>query len=224
MTRKAHRKALSADAPDAPDAPTQSTPERKRKETRVALLPVTGNAVLVHAFSERLHSGLDQMESMTVVAEAARKANDGNMSDFVTMLAAQAYALNSIFVEFTARAGSNLGVSPHTADTYMRLAYKAQAQCRSTVEAVAEIKSPRPAVAFVKQANIAQGPQQVNNQIAAEPRAPAEISENRTNELLEMSHGERLDTGKAGATGGAHQELEAVEKLDGAEIRRRQSD
>jgi hypothetical protein len=48
---------------------------------------------------------------------------------------------------------------------------KPQAQCRATIEALAEIKNPRP-VAFVKQANIAQGPQQVNNRIesGADPR------------------------------------------------------
>ena len=40
--------------------------------------------------------------------------------------------------------------------------YKRQAQCRATLEALAEIKNPRP-VAFVKQANISGGHQQVNN-------------------------------------------------------------
>lgn len=45
---------------------------------------------------------------------------------------------------------------------YLGLALKAQAQCRATLEALAEIKNPRP-MAFVKQANISGGPQQVNN-------------------------------------------------------------
>ena len=45
---------------------------------------------------------------------------------------------------------------------YKRQALKAQAQCRATLEALAEIKNPRP-VAFVKQANISGGHQQVNN-------------------------------------------------------------
>jgi transposase InsO family protein len=44
----------------------------------------------------------------------------------------------------------------------MRLALKAQSQCRATVEALAEMKNPKP-VAYVQQANIANGPQQVNN-------------------------------------------------------------
>ena len=69
-----------------------------------------------------------------------------------------------------ARRGEHREYLP-AAETYLRLALKAQAQCRATVEALAEIKNPRP-VAFVKQANIAQGPQQVNNRIesGADPR------------------------------------------------------
>jgi hypothetical protein len=39
---------------------------------------------------------------------------------------------------------------------------KGQAQCRATLEALAEIKNPGP-VAFVEQANITNGAQQVKN-------------------------------------------------------------
>jgi hypothetical protein len=44
----------------------------------------------------------------------------------------------------------------------MRLALKAQSQCRATIETLAEIKNPQP-VAFVQQADVAHGPQQINN-------------------------------------------------------------
>jgi hypothetical protein len=43
----------------------------------------------------------------------------------------------------------------------MRMALKAQAQCRATLETLATIKNP--SVVFARQANIAQGPQQANN-------------------------------------------------------------
>jgi hypothetical protein len=42
----------------------------------------------------------------------------------------------------------------------LRLALKAQTQCRATVETLATMKNP---VVFAKQANIAHGPQQINN-------------------------------------------------------------
>jgi hypothetical protein len=72
----------------------------------------------------------------------------------------------------------------------MKLALKAQAQCRATIETLAAIKNPP---VFAKQANIANGPQQVNNGSAHPPRA----DENTTspNKLLEQSDEQRLDPG-----------------------------
>ena len=97
------------------------------------------------------------------------------------------------------------------AETYMRLALKAQSQCRATLETLAEIKNPRP-VAFVRQANIAHGPQQVNNGTAPPPADPSRAgeSEKPPNKLLESRDGERLDTGTAGATSGIGADMEAV--------------
>ncbi len=67
-----------------------------------------------------------------------------------------------------------------TAETLLRLALKAQSQCRTTLLTLAEIKNPRP-IAFVNQANFAHGPQQVNNRtLAAANRgegAPEKISD-----------------------------------------------
>ena len=109
----------------------------------------------------------------------------------------------------------NAGEYINAADTYMRLALKAQAQCRSTLEALAEIKNPRP-VSFVKQANIANGPQQVNNGVKpdkyAQAHAHAEQNTCWKNELLEHEHGNYLDTGAQGASGGANTHVEAGQR------------
>ncbi len=69
----------------------------------------------------------------------------------------QARTLNIMF----RRAAINMGEYLEATETDLRLALKAQAQSRATVEALAEMKNPR-AVAFVRQANIARQ-QQVNN-------------------------------------------------------------
>lgn len=53
-------------------------------------------------------------------------------------------------------------------DRFMRLGLKAQDQCRHTLETLAVMKNPP---VFARQANIANGPQQVNNGHAPEPRA-----------------------------------------------------
>lgn len=77
------------------------------------------------------------------------------------MLNAQVNALNAIFAELSRRAALNMGEYPAATERYLRLAFKAQSHCRATVETLAAIKNP-PTV-FAKQANIANGPQQVNN-------------------------------------------------------------
>ena len=70
----------------------------------------------------------------------------------------------------------------------MRLALKAQGQCRATLETLATIKNPP--VVFARQANIAQGPQQVNNTATVEcrddqpPRAPNQKT--RTNRTIDV--------------------------------------
>ena len=66
------------------------------------------------------------------------------------------------------------------------------------------------------QANIAHGPQQVNN---GEPRARE--SANPANELLEHRDGERLERGASSLTGSADPALVPVAQVDGAKERER---
>jgi hypothetical protein len=111
------------------------------------------------------------------------------------------------------RSALNMGEYLNSADTYMRLALRAQSQCRTTLEALAEIKNPR-AVAFVKQANIAHGHQQVNN-VGGESPAHGNHS-SQSNELLEAQHGNYLDSCTAGAAIGANSELATVGRINRA--------
>ena len=96
----------------------------------------------------------------------------------------------------------------------LTLALKAQAQCRATLEALAEIKNPRP-VQFVKQANMTTGPQQVNNAYAGTPlhggiQSGAGNIQSEQNKLLEADHGNYLDTRAQGAAGRVNQTVDAV--------------
>jgi hypothetical protein len=75
-------------------------------------------------------------------------------------LLGQAATLNLIFNQFVRR-----GVEAFHNDereSEFRIAFRAQSQYRATLATLAAIKNPG-AVAFVNQANIAHGPQQVNN-------------------------------------------------------------
>lgn len=82
---------------------------------------------------------------------------------------------------------------------YLRLALKAQSQRRATLETLATIKNPP--VIYAKQANIANGPQQVNNGTMPAPAGWENSIE--PNKLLEQQHEQRLDTGTQGTTIGA---------------------
>jgi hypothetical protein len=65
----------------------------------------------------------------------------------------------------------------------LRLAFKAQGQCRSTFETLALMKNPP---VFARNANIANGPQQVNTQTVINgPASRAAISEAAPTKLLE---------------------------------------
>ena len=85
-----------------------------------------------------------------------------------------------------------------------RLALKAQSQARATAETLGLLKNPAP---YIRQANIAHGPQQVNN--GTRP-THADNFQTEPNKLLEHQHGNHLDTGAQTATGRGHQALEAV--------------
>lgn len=94
---------------------------------------------------------------------ARTKAVQGrDLASLESMLTAQAETLSSIFHATAQRAAQNLGTYPQAAEMYLRLAMKAQSQCRSTVQTLSDMKAPRP-IAYVQQANIAAGHQQVNN-------------------------------------------------------------
>lgn len=136
----------------------------------------------------------------------AGKIKGGDLSRVEAMLGGQAAALNTMFAELARRGAVNMGEYIGAAETYLKLALKAQSQCRATLETLAAIKNPP--VVFAKQANIAHGPQQVNNNTADIARA--EQIEKPQAGLLEHDHEQRLDTGAAAAAGGSNQAMETV--------------
>jgi len=107
----------------------------------------------------------------------------------------QALALQSIFRNFSRRA-LNQDYMPNL-ETFMSMALKAQNQCRMTLETLATLKTLR--LSMPSMANIANGPQQVNNGVT--PPAHAWKILNQSNELLDVKHGKRVDTGTASASG-----------------------
>jgi hypothetical protein len=153
-----------------------------RQSAECAISSVASNAVTARLFSRGTFGLSDLTACVAVVREKTEQVRGGDLSDLEATLTAQSAALNAIFNEMARRAAMNMNEHLHATDVYLRHAFKAQAQCRATLETLAEIKNPRP-LAFVKQANIANGPQQVNNGM---PRARENVIE--ANELSGDCH------------------------------------
>jgi hypothetical protein len=140
------------------------------------------------------------------------------------MLISQAHSLDVIFAKLALDASINLQSNMHMAEILLRLALKAQSQCRTTIETLAAIKNPP--VVFARQANISHGHQQVNNDGAGSSK-PARVRvreiKNKPNELLGHDHGKRVDTGAKGKAGRSNKAVATVEVVHGATNRRRQS-
>ncbi|SNS34194.1 hypothetical protein SAMN06265795_102296 [Noviherbaspirillum humi] len=140
------------------------------------------------------------------------------------MLAAQAHALDAMFTCLAQKAAANMnaGYLP-ASETYLRMALKAQSQCRTTLEALSEIKYPR-SPTFIKQQNVAQQ-QQVNNgpMNSASSTRTHEKDINPTNEILEVSNGKRLDSGATSSTGSINQELATMGTGDRTQDKIRES-
>lgn len=188
-----------------------------RANADMATQGLVTNASLVTTFSRWELSELSLTDMVASLKESGNAVNDGDLKGAEQMLNAQAVSLNSIFAELARRCALNLGEHLDATERYMRLALKAQGQCRATLETLAAIKNPP--VVFARQANISNGPQQVNNGVSTDSRsstrAPAQACgeiANPANELLEgpRNGSTALDFGAAGAAAGSNQVLAAV--------------
>lgn len=119
------------------------------------------NASTVIRFLESEHNDLSLMDMARELRDQGEAVNRGDFSGSERMLNAQAVTLNAIFAEMCRRAALNMGEHLSATEIYMRLALKAQSQCRATFETLAAMKNPP--LMFARQANFANGPQQVNN-------------------------------------------------------------
>lgn len=107
----------------------------------------------------------DSVEVSDYILELQKAGNEvvnGNLSRLERMLTSQAIALDTMFNKLAIKASNSEYMKNY--EGFMRLAFKAQAQARSTVEALAMLKHPQP---YISQTNIGQvGHNQVNNAYA----------------------------------------------------------
>lgn len=230
MTSKAKKSALAkvASGTNVLLVTEEKDKSRERLLAEVAFSSCAPSANTARAFATDFAGELHITDAIDVVQAKAAKVQGGDLSEVEATLAAQAVALDSIFNGLAKRAAQNMGQYMGATETYLRLALKAQAQCRATLETLAEVKYPK-APTFVRQQNVAYQ-QQVNNsertngnnRTSTHAHAHGK-SVNQSNELLEAQHGERLDSGAKGAAGGNDSHLEAVGTIDRPANEKRQT-
>lgn len=163
------------------------------------LEPTTKAAHTISWYTEK-----DNLPSDTVAfigsLQQKLKSRKKRSKDAEALLIAQAYTLDSIF-NFLAQKAARI---PYTdlahiqaIDSLLRLGFKAQSQCRTTLESLCNINHPAPG-AVVKQQNFAYQ-QQINNSVVSnsvQMRSKGSVTEhdveikNTTNELLEAKDGQ----------------------------------
>ena len=207
----------SAKVPVKKEAKPESAPDPEKSEAmaKVALRPSVNAAAVVSLYAKPI--GIDDKDITALMDRLAVEMKDlwaGDMKRAEAMLYGQAHALQAIFMTLARRAEGQQYLKQWEA--YLRMALKAQNQCRMTLETLATIKNPP--VVIARQANINQGgQQQVNNggagvsaTVRAPAPAPAANPKAAQTELLEANDGQWMEPGAASATGGADPQLEAV--------------
>ena len=156
-------------------------------KARMALLPSVNGAAVIEAYQGNV---MGKDADMSVMIDRLRdtfsEVKSGDLHNLEAMLLSQATALQTIFTSLARRASTQERLPTYQA--FLGLALKAQAQSRATISALVDLKYPRQAT-FVKQANIAHGPQQVNNGGAAgaDPEHYAQASAHGRESQLEQN-------------------------------------
>lgn len=173
------RKAVECRAGDTPDATAQNY-------ARLVTSPeLAAYRVIASSEHKDMHAHIDVPTLVQTLKDQGAAANRNDLSQAEAMLMNQATALQTLFARMAERA-TGADYMPNL-ETFMRIALKAQSQCRATLETLATIKNPP--IVYAKQANVTTGPQQVNNGIMR-------TGENQfqSNKLLERQDGNYLDT------------------------------
>jgi len=188
----------------------QDKRESRRQVTDAITSGILSNAFTVADWSKWLdgEKEIDLVSLFQSMSDAGKSVKNGNLSGTEAMLVAQAVSLNAIFVDLARRA--HVAELVDHLDRFIRLALKAQSQCTTTIATLALMKHPP---VFAKQANIAGGPQQVNNGTVNNEVARVGM-ETAPNKLLE-THGERLDCGTTSKTIARDTSVETLDAVDG---------
>ena len=176
------------------DGNRKLTKEENDKLVGQLLISAPGGAA--YALSE-MYSQADLLQSFHEVVEAIKAVHGDSLRVAESMLVSQAYVLNALFNTQTASAIKSNYIPE--AEMHANIALRAQNQCNRTLKTLLEYKNPKRAT-FIKQQN--------NLQINEAEKSEKNIKP--ANELLEVNHDARLDTGTPQEASRGNQEVETV--------------
>jgi hypothetical protein len=135
--------------------PAESTPvvvQAEKDETqaqtmaRVMVGPYLRHGILANGIADKMVGKLPGEPRFDdyghMIKQKAELLAKGDLTSVSEMLAAQAHSLDAIFTEMGRRAALNMGDYVQTSERYMRLALKAQANSRATLEALVRLHQP----------------------------------------------------------------------------------
>ena len=187
------------------EVPANNTQTALQASTEFLLKPSFLAAKVIDSDKKQLSKDfIDLQYTQSMLEKSIGEISKGNLLELESMLFSQAYALNTMFATLMTRANRQEYLPP--TQTLMTLAFKAQNQCRTTLETLINLKTPSH-TAFIKQANISHGHQQVNNLIKKN-----EISKN---ELLRNGHA-KLDTRGKTKAKRIDPIMETLDKINGS--------
>jgi hypothetical protein len=138
------KKTVPVPADVVPDAPKELQLKGREGVSNGHILaestlhPLARHSWAAGSFASRIFGGTEfnVNDGMTVMGEVCAKVRDGDLSMQRDMLTAQSMTLDAVFTELARRAALNMATNLDATDRYMRMALKAQAQSRATMETI----------------------------------------------------------------------------------------
>ena len=122
----------------------QAVSDRGKLLAECTVAPALRHAAVISSFSEPMMGDEAKWtDNVEALGDKMRDVAKGNKRTTSNMLTAQAITLDTVFTEMLRRAGNNMTQFPEAAERYMRMAMKAQAQSRATLDTLARLHQPR---------------------------------------------------------------------------------
>ena len=140
-----------------PNQITASKADEDQAIARTALRPTVQAAFTLKKCS-RLYGNVELSSLVDALTEQTRASGDGDLEWAGAMLTAQGHTLDALFNSLTRNAMNADLINQFEA--YLKLALRAQSQCRATLDTLANMK--KPSADLITLTNIVGGAQQIN--------------------------------------------------------------